>query len=129
LIGNHHLFDGRNASKYLKKGHNSVRKELIKKSSLHVQLHSMGDNPRFKDHPLETAGGVVFTRICYTCISKYLKMGHNSVRKRRIKKMQPHAQLRTMGDNPKRFQDHPLKTVVVFKRIYYMHKQIFEKGA
>jgi len=36
----------------------------------------MGDNPRrFQDHPLKAVGGVVFTRICYTCISKYLKKG------------------------------------------------------
>jgi len=47
----------------------------------------MGDNPtRFKDHPLKTVV-VVFTRMCYICISKYLKKGHNSVRKGRMKEV------------------------------------------
>jgi len=42
----------------------------------------MGDNPkRFQDHPLNPEGGVLFTGICYICISKYLKKGHNSVYK------------------------------------------------
>jgi len=68
---------------------------------------------------MKTLGAVVFTRICYICISKYLKKGHNSIRKGRINKSSLHAQLHTMGDNPKRFQDHPLKTVegVVLTRI------------
>jgi len=50
-------------SKYLNKGHNSVRKGRIKKSSLNAQLCKMSDNPGFQDHPLKTVG-VVFTRIC-----------------------------------------------------------------
>jgi len=51
------------------------------KYSLHAQLPSMRDSPiMFQDHPLKTVGGVVFTRICDICISKYLKKGHNSVR-------------------------------------------------
>ena len=60
---------------------------------------------------------VVFTRICYICISKYLKKGHNSVRKGRIHSL--HAKLLNIGDNSRRFQDRPLKTVwgVVFTRI------------
>jgi len=39
--------------------------------------------------------------------------------KRRIKRSSLYAQLSTMGDNPRRFQDHPLKTVggAVFTRI------------
>ena len=46
----------------------------------------MGDNPRnCQDHPLKTIGGVVFTKNCYICISEFLKKGHNSVRKGRIK--------------------------------------------
>ena len=58
----------------------------------------MADNPRrFQDHPLKTVGGVVFTRTCYICISKYLKKGHKSIKK---------GQLHTMGHNPRRFQDH-----------------------
>ena len=68
-----------------KKGHTSIRKERLKQippvrtSTYHC------DNPRnFQDHPQKTVG-VVFTRICYICISKYLKMVHNSVRKGRIK--------------------------------------------
>ena len=36
---------------------------------------------QFQDKPLKTSGAVVFTRICYICTSKYLKKGHNSVRK------------------------------------------------
>ena len=39
----------------------------------------MSDNTKWvQDYPLKTVG-VVFTRICYICISKYLKKGHNSV--------------------------------------------------
>ena len=81
-------------SKYLKKGHNSVRKGRIKKSNLYTPS-TIGDNPR----------------ICYICISKYLKIGHNSVRKGRRANSSLHAQLCTIGDNPRRFQDHPLKAV------------------
>ena len=43
---------------------------VIKKPSFQAQLHTMGDNPRmFQDHPLKSVGEVVFTRICYICIS------------------------------------------------------------
>jgi len=42
-------------------------------------------------------------------ISKYLKNGHNSVRKGLIKNSSQYTQLRTRDDNPRRFQDHPLK--------------------
>jgi len=57
-----------------KKGHNSVRKELINRSSLRVQLRTMGDKPRkFQDQPQKTVEEVVFTRICYILITKYLK--------------------------------------------------------
>ena len=47
-----------------------------------------------------------------------MKKGHNS---------SFHAQLLTMGDNPRRVQDIPLRTIggVVFTRIFY--KQIFEQ--
>jgi len=50
-----------------------------------------------------------------------LKRGHNSVRKGRIKKSYIYTQLRTMGDNPRRLQGHPLKNVggYVFKGICY----------
>ena len=107
-------------SQYLKKGRNYVRIKRINRSSMYVHLRTMGDNPRrFQDHPLKTVGGVVFTRNCYICISKYFKKGHNYVRKGRIKKYSLYAQLRTMDENPRGFQDHPLKTVreVVFTRI------------
>jgi len=40
-----------------------------------------------------------------------LKKEHNSIRKGHIKKSSFRTQLHTMGDNPRRFQDHPLKTV------------------
>jgi len=57
----------------------------MKNSSLHTQLHTIGDNPRrIQDLPLNPEGGVVFTKNCYICISKYLKKGHNSVRKGQI---------------------------------------------
>jgi len=70
----------------------------------------MDDNPRrFQDHPLKTLGAAVFTRICYTCITKYLKKKENPVRKKPITKPSLHAQLQTMGDTPRIFQDHPLK--------------------
>jgi len=83
--------------KYFKKWHYTVSKGRL-------NLCTMGDNPRrFQDNPLKNVGGVVFTRICYICISKYLKKGHNSVRKGRIKKSNLYTQLSTMGDNPKRF--------------------------
>jgi len=36
---------------------------------------------------------------------------HNSERKGRIKRIQSKAQLHTMGENPRRFQNCPLKTV------------------
>jgi len=46
----------------------------------------MDDSPRrFQDHPMKTVGDFVFTRICNIRISKYLKKGHNSVRKGQIK--------------------------------------------
>ena len=50
-----------------------------------------------------------------------LKRGHNSARKGRIKKSYIYTQLRTMGDNPRRFQGHPLKNVggFAFKGICY----------
>ena len=52
-------------SEYFKKGHNSVRKRTIEKSSIHAQLHTMVDNPRrFQDQGLKTVGAVVFTNIC-----------------------------------------------------------------
>jgi len=80
-------------------GHNSVRKGRIKQSSRNAQLRTMGDNPiTFEDNPLKTVGGVVFTRICYICISNYLKKGHNSVRKGQIENTHLYAQLRTIGD-------------------------------
>jgi len=86
---------------------NPVRKKPITKPSLHAQLKTMGYTPRmFQDHPLKTVG-VVFTRICYICISKYLKKGHNSVRKGRIKFFSLYAKLRSMCDTPRRFKDHP----------------------
>ena len=45
---------------------------------------------------------------------KYFKKGHNYVKKGQIKRIQPLP----MGDNPRRFQDHPLKTLGVgFARI------------
>jgi len=51
----------------------------------------MGDNTMddntMGDHPLKTVGGVEFTKKCYICISKYLKKGHNSVRKGQIKRI------------------------------------------
>ena len=80
----------------------------------------MGDNlRRFQNHPLNVLGAVVFTKMYYIYMSKYFKKGHNSVRKRTIEKSSIHAQLHTMVDNPRRFQDHPLKTVggAVFTRI------------
>ena len=64
----------------------------MKQSSLNAQLSTMSDNPRrFQNHPLTTVEGVVLTRICYIYIyiyiyiSKYLKKGHYSVSKGRIK--------------------------------------------
>jgi len=48
---------------------------------------------------------------------KYFKKGHNYVKKGQIKRIQP---LR-MGDNPRRFQDHLLKTLGVgFARICFI---------
>jgi len=83
----------------------------------------MGDNPsRFQDHPLKTVGGTVFTRICYICLSKYLDKGHNSVREGQIKRISLYVPT-TMDDHPRRFQDHPLKTVggIVFTIICYIY--------
>ena len=47
------------------------------------------------------------------------KGAYNSVRERTNRKPSLYSQLRTMDDNPRRFQDHPMKTVadVVFTRI------------
>ena len=60
-------------------------------SRLYIQLRTMGDNTMddntMGDHPLKTVGGVEFTKKCYICISKYLKKGHNSVRKGQIKRI------------------------------------------
>ena len=77
----------------------------------------MGVNPRkFQHYTLKTVGGVVFTRICYIYIWKYLRKGHNSFRKGRIKKSSLYAQLHTMGVNPRKFQHNPMQTIggVVF---------------
>ena len=91
------------------KKENPVRKKPKTKPSLYAQLQTMGDTSRiFQDHPLKTVG-VVITRICYICISKYLKKGHNSVRKGRIKIFSLYVQLRSMCDTPRRFKDHPHK--------------------
>jgi len=44
---------------------------------LQAKLRIMGDNnpTRFQDDPLKTVGGVVFTKICYICISIYFEIG------------------------------------------------------
>ena len=41
---------------------------MNKKSSLHAQLRTIGDNSKsVSDHPQKTVGGVVFTQKCYVC--------------------------------------------------------------
>ena len=51
-----------------------LEKENLNKSSLYTHLPTMGDDlGKFQDYPRKTVGGVVFTRIYYICISKYLK--------------------------------------------------------
>ena len=57
-----------------------------------------------------------------------MKKGCYSGRKERKKN---HAQLRTMGDNPTKFQHHPLKTVgeVVFTTISYISISKYLKNA
>ena len=39
-----------------------------------------------------------------------MKKGHNSIKEGQIKNNQPLYTTQTMGDNPRRFPDHPLKT-------------------
>ena len=86
-------------------GHHSVRQGQLENSSIYTQLRIMDDNPRsFQDHPLKTLGAAVFTRICYTCITKYLKKKENPVRKKPITKPSLHAQLQTMGDTLEYFK-------------------------
>ena len=54
---------------------------MLGKDELKIQAKQlfMSDNTKLvQDHPLKTVE-VVFTRICFICISKYLKKGHNSV--------------------------------------------------
>jgi len=40
--------------------------------------------------------------------------GHNSVRKKTNKKSSFNAQLRTMVDNPRRFQEHPFQEFAIY---------------
>ena len=71
----------------------------------------------------------LYARFCYIYISKkFKKRGITFNRKGRIKDTALAQQL-VMGDNPKWFQDHQLKTArsCVHKNLLYMHKQIIEK--
>ena len=56
---------------------------------------------------------IIRRNLLYICISKYLKKGHNSVRKGRTKNSSLDAQQRIISDTPRRFQDHPLIIVGV----------------